>query len=123
MSQVTIRKIVLELYLQSEMGSRWQSEQPEDLRQVNHPPPPPPSHTLTLGCPQNNHFFLFEPKQTETHSVSVVFRFVSRNQKTFFRFVSVFRTSIETTETNRILSKQTEKISKKRSLLWGPQDR
>ncbi len=35
----------------------------------------------------------------------------------FFRFVSVFRTGIETTETNRILSKQTEKIYEKRSLL------
>jgi hypothetical protein len=30
-----------------------------------------------------------------------------------FRFVSVFRTSIETTKTNRIFSKQTKKISKK----------
>ncbi len=29
-------------------------------------------------------FFQFEPKQTETRSVSVVFWFVSRNQKTFF---------------------------------------
>jgi hypothetical protein len=41
----------------------------------------------------------------------VVFRFVSRNQKTFFGlfwFVSVFRTGIETTETNRIFLKQTE---------------
>jgi hypothetical protein len=62
-------------------------------------------------------FFRFEPKQTETQSVLIVFRFVSRNQKTFFRSVSVFRTGIETTETNRIFSKQTEKISKKRFLL------
>ncbi len=29
-------------------------------------------------------FFRFKPKQTKTQSVSVVFRFVSRNQKTFF---------------------------------------
>ncbi len=42
-----------------------------------------------LGCPRNNHiFFRFEPKQTETQSVSVVFWFVSRNKKHFFRFVS-----------------------------------
>jgi hypothetical protein len=34
-------------------------------------------------------FFRFKPKQTETQSVSVVFRFVSRNQKKIFRFVSV----------------------------------
>ncbi len=38
-----------------------------------------------LRCPRNNQiFFQFEPKQTETQSVSVVFRFFSRNQKTFF---------------------------------------
>jgi hypothetical protein len=40
-------------------------------------------------------------------------------KKHFYRFVSVFRTSNETTETNRTLLKQTEtnqKISKKRSL-------
>jgi hypothetical protein len=56
-----------------------------------------------LGCPRNNQIFLrFEPKQTETLSVSVVFRFAFlRNQKSLFRFVSMFRTGIETTETNR----------------------
>ncbi len=63
---------------------------------------------------------IFFSVRTETQSVSVVFRFVSRNQKTFF---SMFRTSIETTETNRIFSKQTEKISKKLSLLRGPRNR
>ncbi len=62
-----------------------------------------------LGCPRKNQiFFRFEPKQTEAQSISVVFQFVSRNPKTFFWFVSVFRTIIETTETNRIFSKQTE---------------
>ncbi len=44
-------------------------------------------------------FFQFQPKQTGTQSVSVVFRFVSWNHNFFFRFVSVFRTSIETTKT------------------------
>ncbi len=40
---------------------------------------------LGLGCPRNNQsFFWFKPKQTETQSVLVVFQFVSRNQKTFF---------------------------------------
>jgi hypothetical protein len=39
-----------------------------------------------------------------------------------FWFVSVFRTDIKTTETNRTFSKQTEKISKKRSLLGCPQN-
>jgi hypothetical protein len=49
-----------------------------------------------------------EPKQTETQTFSVVFQFVSQNHKHFFRFVLMFWTGIETTETNRILSKQTE---------------
>ncbi len=39
----------------------------------------------SLGCPRNNQiFFRFEPKQSETQSVSVVFQFVLWNQKTFF---------------------------------------
>jgi hypothetical protein len=42
----------------------------------------------------------------------VLFWFVSRNQKLYFRFVSVFRTRFETTETNRSVSKQTEKNKK-----------
>ncbi len=38
-----------------------------------------------IGCPRNNQiYFRFEPKRTETQSVSVVFRFVSRNQTNFF---------------------------------------
>jgi hypothetical protein len=42
-------------------------------------------------------FSPFEPKQTETH----LFRFVFAKPTFFFRFVSVFQTEIETTETNR----------------------
>jgi hypothetical protein len=43
--------------------------------------------TSEVGSPRNNQiFFRFVPKQTEIQSVSVVFRFVSRNQKQFFRF-------------------------------------
>jgi hypothetical protein len=75
-----------------------------------------PYTVVHLGCPRNNLiFFWFEPKQTETQSVSVV----RENQKTFFsvcfgliRFVSAFRIGIETTETNTTLSKQTEKSLK-----------
>jgi hypothetical protein len=64
-------------------------------------------------------FFLLEPKQTETQSVSFVFWFVSRNQTilfALFQSVFVFWTCIETTKTNRTFSKQTERISKKSSL-------
>jgi hypothetical protein len=42
------------------------------------------SFWVRVSSKQSNFFFRFEPKQTETQSVSVVFRFVSRNQKTFF---------------------------------------
>jgi hypothetical protein len=44
-------------------------------------------------------FFRFEPKQNETQSV--FFGLFRETKKHFFRFVSVFRTGIETTETNR----------------------
>ncbi len=37
-----------------------------------------------LQSKQSNFFSRFEPKQTETQSVSVVFQFVSRNQNTLF---------------------------------------
>jgi hypothetical protein len=59
-------------------------------------------------------YFRFEPKQTETQSVSVDFWFVSRNKKkhNFFRFVSVFRTRFETTEKKTSFSKQTKKQQK-----------
>jgi hypothetical protein len=40
----------------------------------------------------------------------------------FFSFFGLFRTVIKTTKTNRTLSKQTEKISKKLSLLGGPRN-
>ncbi len=64
-------------------------------------------------CPRNKQkMFSVEPTQTEAQSVSVVSRDVSRNPKIFFLFVSLFRTCIETTETNKNDSKQTEKIEK-----------
>jgi hypothetical protein len=39
---------------------------------------------LGVGCPRNNQFFFVPTETTEIQSVSIVFRFVSRNQKTFF---------------------------------------
>ncbi len=84
------------------------------------------SVVFSLGLGEGGMFFFrFELKQTETQSVSVVFRFVSRNQKTFFSLCfGLFRCfgPVKTTETNRIFSKQTEKISKKHSLLGGPRN-
>jgi hypothetical protein len=46
-------------------------------------------------------FSWFEPKQTETQSVSVVFCFFFAKPKKIFLFVSVFRTGFKTTQTNR----------------------
>ncbi len=50
--------------------------------------------------------FRFEPKQDLFRSCFGLFR----ETKKKFRFVSVFRTYIETTETNRTVSKRTETI-------------
>ncbi len=60
---------------------------------------------LYQGVLETINFFRFEPKQTETQPFSVVFGFVffvkPNKKQNFFRFVSLFRTGIETTETNR----------------------
>jgi hypothetical protein len=78
------------------------------------------SHWLRcrVSSKQTNKKFRFEPKQTETQSVSVDFWFVSRNQKFIFRFASVFRIRFKTTETNRSVSKQTEINKKKWKICW-----
>ncbi len=68
--------------------------------------------------------FRFEPKQTETQSVSVVFRFVSRNQKSFFSVCfGLFRCfgpvskQPKQTEFSRNKPKQTEKSPKNLGVL------
>jgi hypothetical protein len=49
-----------------------------------------PCNFSWLGCFRNKtKIFRFEPKHSETKSVLVDFRFVSRNKKFLFRFVSV----------------------------------
>ena len=75
---------------------------------------------LFLQCvlEMKNKNFRFELKQTETRSVSRLFRFVSWNPKKKFRFVSVFRSYIETTETNRTVSKRTETIQYLSNSSW-----
>ncbi len=49
----------------------------------------PPRISETRVSSKQSIFLRFELKQTETQSVWVVFWFVLRNQKNFFRFVSV----------------------------------
>ncbi len=62
-----------------------------------------------LGCPRNNQIFFSVRTETNRNSICLgLFR-----EKHFFRFVSVFRTGIETTQTNRTLSKQTKTKQKK----------
>jgi hypothetical protein len=62
-----------------------------------------PKNKSLLGYPRNNYFFLV---RTETNRNSTCFGcfsvcFFRETKQNFFRFVSVFRTGIETTETNR----------------------
>ncbi len=94
------------------------SESSDDLSPLPPLQPQLPSQgLLPVGCPRNNQIFF--SVRTETNRNSICFGCFSvcfAKQKNFFfglfRFVSVFRTSIETTETNRIFSKQTEKNQK-----------
>ncbi len=67
-----------------------------------------------VSSKQSNFFSRFELKLNLFRLFFGLFR---ETKKPFFRFVSVFRTGIKTTETKRIFSKQTEKISKKSFLL------
>jgi hypothetical protein len=78
-----------------------------------------------LGCPRNNQIFFSVRTETNWNSIcfgcfSICFTKPKNIFFGLFQFISVFRTGNETTKTNRIFSKQTEKISKKRSLFWGP---
>jgi hypothetical protein len=61
---------------------------------------------------QNKNFVrLGEPKQTETRSVWVDFRFFRKTKKICFGYFA-FLTRFETTQTNRSVSKQTVPVSK-----------
>ncbi len=67
-------------------------------------------------------FFGLNRNKPQLNLFQLVFRFVLRNLKKIYRFVWVFRIDIETAETNRTFLKQTQKISKKPSLLQFPQN-
>ncbi len=70
------------------------------------------SEDLWVGCPRNNHIFFFGSNQNEPklNLLRLFVSFLRETKQIFFRFVSVFRTGIETTETNR---NKPKKISKK----------
>jgi hypothetical protein len=85
------------------------------------------SRASHLGCPRNNQiFFGSNRNKPKLNLFRLFFGLFCKTKKHFFRFVSVcfdVSVSIETIETNRIFSKQTEIISKKRSLIGGLQNR
>ncbi len=76
-----------------------------------------------VSSKQSNVFFGSNWNKMKLNLFRLFFSLFQETKKHFFRFVSVFRTGIETTKTNRILSKLTKKISTKHSLLGGPQNR
>jgi hypothetical protein len=57
----------------------------------------------------SNLFFGSNRNKPKLNLFWLFFGLFRETKKQFFRFVSVFRTGIETTKTNRIFSKQTEK--------------
>jgi hypothetical protein len=67
-------------------------------------------------------FFRFKSKQTETQSVSVVFRFVSRNQKTFFSVCFGVSDQYRNNRNKQNFLKTNQKNLQRRSLLVGPQN-
>jgi hypothetical protein len=76
-----------------------------------------------LECPRNNQIFFFgsNRNQPKLNLFRLFFGLFRETKKHFFRFVSVFRTGIEKNKTNRIFSKQTEKIYLKN--FGGPRNR
>ena len=84
------------------MSPRWNWDSPTPLAAGECAPPPRVSSKQTkiiFGSNRN------KPKQD---LFRVCFGLFRETKKKKFRFVSVFRTYIETTETNRTVSKQTE---------------
>jgi hypothetical protein len=75
----------------------------------------PPSR---VSSKQSNFFFGSNRNKPKLNLFWLFFGLFRETKKHFFRFVSVFQTGIETTETNSTLSKQTEK----NLLLGGPQN-
>ncbi len=72
-----------------------------------------------MSSKQSNFFFCLNRNKPKVNLFWLFFGLFRETKKHLFRFVSVFWTGIETTETNRTLSKQTKNIVKKHSLLGG----
>ncbi len=90
--------------------------------------PPPQSGSPNgreVGCPRNKPiFFRFEPKQTETQSVLVVFRFVSQNQIKFFSVCFGVSDRYRNYQNKQnFVETNWKNLKKKCSLLGGPQNR
>jgi hypothetical protein len=67
-----------------------------------------------VGCPRNKQKKNFGSNRNKPklNLFRLIFGLFRETNKTFFRFVSVFRIRFETTETNTSVSKQTEKTKK-----------
>ncbi len=76
-----------------------------------------------MSSKQSNFFFGSNRNKQKINLFWLFFGLFRETKKRCFRLVSVFRTGIETTEANRVLSKQTDKIFKKHSLLGGSRNR
>ncbi len=61
-----------------------------------------------MSSKQSNFFFGSNRNKPKLNLFRLFFGLFRKTKKHFFRFVSVFRTGIETTKTNRTLSKQTK---------------
>jgi hypothetical protein len=89
------------------------------LNNRNKPKKSPKNQSL-LGCPRTINFFLV---RTETNRNSTCFGcflvcFFHETKQNFFWFVSVFRTGIETTETNRTMVWGIKKVDILTNLLF-----
>jgi hypothetical protein len=67
-----------------------------------------------VGCPRNNQIFFGSNRNKPKHNLFwFIFGLFCKTKKLFFWFVSVFWIRLKTTETNRFVSKQTEKNENK----------
>jgi hypothetical protein len=66
-----------------------------------------------VSSKQTNFFFGSNRNKPKHNLFQLIFGLFRETKKIFFQFVSVFRIHFETTETNRFVSKQTEKNEKK----------
>jgi hypothetical protein len=83
-------------------GARWRGSFPQIV------PRSKKCRGVRVSSKQSNFFFSSNRNKPKLNLFRLFFGLFRETKKYFLRFVSVFRTGIETTETNRTLSKQTK---------------